>query len=118
MDYGSGYPSDPKTKQFLADVIDPVFGYSQFVRFSWSTADVILRSKACPVSWEDDDDDEESAGGAKKKNSASLKNVPSITSFFTTRTANSDPEKHSQQRQHQEQHRFFTESALRRTVNL
>uniref|UniRef100_H3AGP5 Ribonuclease n=1 Tax=Latimeria chalumnae TaxID=7897 RepID=H3AGP5_LATCH len=51
LEYGSGYPNDPKTKEWLAKYLDPVFGYPQFVRFSWSTAQTILDSKAAPVHW-------------------------------------------------------------------
>uniref|UniRef100_A0A8D2IY34 Ribonuclease n=1 Tax=Varanus komodoensis TaxID=61221 RepID=A0A8D2IY34_VARKO len=51
MDYGSGYPNDPKTKEWLTQNLDPVFGFPQFVRFSWSTAQTILESKAVPVCW-------------------------------------------------------------------
>ncbi|GCB71244.1 hypothetical protein scyTo_0008790 [Scyliorhinus torazame] len=51
MDYGSGYPNDPKTKDWLDKQLDPVFGFPQFVRFSWSTAQVILDSRAVPVHW-------------------------------------------------------------------
>ena len=42
---------DAKTKQFLTDSLDPVFGFTSLVRFSWSTADIILREKAVPVHW-------------------------------------------------------------------
>lgn len=36
-DFGSGYPSDPKCKQWLDDTLqDPVFGYTDLVRFSWA----------------------------------------------------------------------------------
>ncbi|KAL6091351.1 hypothetical protein STEG23_030272, partial [Scotinomys teguina] len=45
-DYGSGYPNDPKTKAWLRKHVDPVFGFPQFVRFSWSTAQAILEKEA------------------------------------------------------------------------
>ena len=50
-DYGSGYPSDPKTKAWLRKHVDPVFGFPQFVRFSWSTAQAILEKEAEDVIW-------------------------------------------------------------------
>ncbi|KAF4517243.1 hypothetical protein B566_EDAN011627 [Ephemera danica] len=47
--WGSGYPNDPLTKKFLSENLDSVFGFPQFVRFSWSTADKILKEKCAPV---------------------------------------------------------------------
>ncbi|XP_069460231.1 ribonuclease H2 subunit A isoform X1 [Ambystoma mexicanum] len=70
MEYGSGYPNDPKTKDWLAKVLDPVFGYPQFVRFSWSTAQTILDNRAVPVHW--DDSDEEGDKDAKKSNASMM----------------------------------------------
>ncbi|XP_046999958.1 ribonuclease H2 subunit A isoform X1 [Schistocerca americana] len=70
-EFGSGYPNDPVTKKFLVENIDPVFGFPQLVRFSWSTADKILQENAVQVEWEEEDDDAE----ADKSNT-------SITSFF------------------------------------
>lgn len=52
-DYGSGYPNDPKTKAWLRKYVEPVFGFPQFVRFSWSTAQSILEKEAEGVTWED-----------------------------------------------------------------
>lgn len=106
-DYGSGYPGDPKTKSFLSATLDPVFGFSQFVRFGWSTASVILDKRAHLVHWEDDDDDV----NENQKSKEDLKNVPSITSFFQTSrsTASSIPLATS--------HRFFTERCLKRKIN-
>ncbi|KAJ8316830.1 hypothetical protein KUTeg_004734 [Tegillarca granosa] len=49
--YGSGYPNDPATKNFMANNMDKVFGFPQFVRFSWSTAALILEKNAVHVSW-------------------------------------------------------------------
>ena len=42
---------DPATKKFLAENIDPVFGFPDFVRFSWSTAAQILERQAAEVAW-------------------------------------------------------------------
>ncbi|KAL0611059.1 Ribonuclease H2 subunit A [Plecturocebus cupreus] len=52
-DYGSGYPNDPKTKVWLKEHVEPVFGFPQFVRFSWRTAQTILEKEAKDVIWED-----------------------------------------------------------------
>ena len=35
---GSGYPGDPKTKEWLQHNKDPVFGYPNLIRFSWNTS--------------------------------------------------------------------------------
>jgi ribonuclease H2 subunit A len=37
-DFGSGYPSDPKCKAWMENnpLKDPVFGFSDIVRFSWA----------------------------------------------------------------------------------
>ena len=42
MNLGSGYPADPYTKQWLAENQDPVFGFPNFVRFSWQTVKTLL----------------------------------------------------------------------------
>lgn len=54
--FGSGYPGDPKTKAFLEDNIDPVFGYPRLVRFSWSTASNALQGKAYDMIVDDNDE--------------------------------------------------------------
>ncbi|XP_020664932.3 ribonuclease H2 subunit A isoform X1 [Pogona vitticeps] len=95
-DYGSGYPNDPKTKEWLTQCLDPVFGYPQFVRFSWSTAQIILESKAVPVRWDDTDDD------------PSQKNVPSLLSYFARKQT---PVKRPP-------HRFFYERKLETVTGL
>lgn len=43
--------SDPKTKAWLLKYLDPVFGYPQFVRFSWSTAQTLMDGKGVTVHW-------------------------------------------------------------------
>ncbi|NP_989146.1 ribonuclease H2 subunit A [Xenopus tropicalis] len=91
-EYGSGYPNDPKTKDWLSRHLDPVFGYPQFVRFSWSTTQTILGNKAAPVSWGDEDDD---SGGKSS--------TPSVLSFFSAPKDASQPQSH----------RFFQERNLK-----
>jgi len=72
--WGSGYPGDAVTKQFLRDNMDPVFGYPTMVRFSWSTADKILEDKAVKVKFEEVDDPDEDPH---------LINNPSVKQFFS-----------------------------------
>ena len=42
---------DPKTKAWLRKHVEPVFGFPQFVRFSWRTAQSILEKEAEDVIW-------------------------------------------------------------------
>lgn len=51
-DWGSGYPADPNTVAWLNKSIDPVFGFTDNVRFSWSTCTKLLESNCVPVEWE------------------------------------------------------------------
>ncbi|XP_028828210.1 ribonuclease H2 subunit A isoform X2 [Denticeps clupeoides] len=100
-DYGSGYPNDPKTKSWLLRHLDPVFGYPQFVRFSWSTAQTLLESKAVPVHWDDDEEDGDKA--------AARQNNTSMLSYFS-RGDSSGSNTHT--------HRFFTERKLQNLSSL
>jgi len=56
LSWGSGYPADPTTKKFLAENVDPIFGFPQLVRFSWSTVGLILKTKGVKVEWEEDEE--------------------------------------------------------------
>ncbi|KAG7900376.1 hypothetical protein KL935_003119 [Ogataea polymorpha] len=54
-DWGSGYPSDPRTSQWLNSNVHPVFGWNSMVRFSWQTSrDALAKSGAVPMVWEDE----------------------------------------------------------------
>ncbi|XP_049644389.1 ribonuclease H2 subunit A [Suncus etruscus] len=94
-EYGSGYPNDPKTKAWLRKHVDPVFGFPQFVRFSWSTAQSLLEKEAQSVQWEDSPAEEQ-------------KGLARITSYFGDgpRTRARLP------------HRFFQERGLEPAITL
>lgn len=81
------------TKKFIRDQIDNVFGYPSLVRFSWSTAELMLQEKAATCTFEEVDDE-----GATKK-----PNTKSISSFFTPKTDEGKPRK---------RHKFFDERFL------
>jgi len=72
-EWGSGYPGDAVTKQFLRDNVDPVFGFPTIVRFSWSTAEKILVTKGHEVEFEEVDATEDTR----------LINNPSIAEYFS-----------------------------------
>ncbi|KAK7203897.1 ribonuclease H2 subunit A [Myxozyma melibiosi] len=40
--WGSGYPGDARTVRWLKEAIDPVFGWTNVVRFSWQTTKDLL----------------------------------------------------------------------------
>ena len=67
---GSGYPSDPKTKEWLKNNYDSVFGYGRGVRFSWKTVGNIFKENGNKCEWEnyDSDEEEEKRKMEKKKN--------------------------------------------------
>ncbi|XP_065314180.1 ribonuclease H2 subunit A-like isoform X6 [Gordionus sp. m RMFG-2023] len=68
LQYGSGYPSDPLTKNYMKNNPDVVFGYPTFVRFSWSTAMNILNSHllCCKIMWEDTEEDDNNINEKKR----------------------------------------------------
>lgn len=64
--FGSGYPGDPKTKTFLAENIDQVFGFPRLVRFSWQTASNMLEGKALDIQFDEEDTAEDLKYGGIK----------------------------------------------------
>ncbi|KAJ2759261.1 hypothetical protein H4S06_002315 [Coemansia sp. BCRC 34490] len=60
--FGSGYPGDPRTVAWLKQSLDPVFGYPDIIRFSWSTCAKILDDAGAPVVWPDDQQNETAPG--------------------------------------------------------
>lgn len=60
-DFGSGYPSDPRTADWLAAHTDAVFGFPSLIRFSWSTAREKMEKACVPVAWAHEEDEDEGA---------------------------------------------------------
>ena len=44
VDFGSGYPADPKTKEFIAENFDKP-EYKKIIRFSWNTVKKLFKAK-------------------------------------------------------------------------
>ena len=45
------FDADPKTKQWIKENIDKVFGFPNLVRFSWKPCHSALDKHAHPVKW-------------------------------------------------------------------
>ncbi|XP_068236695.1 ribonuclease H2 subunit A-like isoform X1 [Palaemon carinicauda] len=100
--WGSGYPGDAVTKNFLMNSLDPVFGFPGLVRFSWSTAEKILEEKCVPVLWKDDEEEEE------KKD-----DTPSVLQFFARKQKGSTDDKPTvPPPPKKKRHHYFTERCL------
>lgn len=83
--FGSGYPGDPSTKRFIAESVDPVFGYSSLVRFSWKTAELVLEKKAIPVHWNDEEESSSTTIKTFFQKGSKEKAQPRRHPFFTDR---------------------------------
>ncbi|CXI64470.1 ribonuclease H2 subunit A, putative [Plasmodium berghei] len=64
--FGSGYPGDPVTKNFLKNNFDPIFGFPSIVRFSWSTADTMLENLGEKIEWYDEEESNNSKAMKRK----------------------------------------------------
>lgn len=97
--FGSGYPGDPKTKAFLRENIDLMFGYPRLVRFSWATSVNALNGKAFTIEF-DDSDPIEIAEKQKK----------SIKKFFK-------PSKEDEEKKPHVRHQYFQDRYLKRVTD-
>jgi hypothetical protein len=59
--FGSGYPSDQRTADWLAAHSDAVFGFPSLIRFSWAPARDHMEKHCVPVVWEHEEDDDPNA---------------------------------------------------------
>ena len=65
-EYGSGYPSDPKCKEWLENnFVHDLFGFPDFVRFSWGPAKLAVKEKGVEVKWQAEEEDDENASQMK-----------------------------------------------------
>lgn len=64
----SGYPGDAATVAWLRSNVDPIFGFPNVVRFSWSSCAELLREKCVPVVWNDRGNDDDLACEQDKEN--------------------------------------------------
>ncbi|KAK7068987.1 Ribonuclease H2 subunit A [Halocaridina rubra] len=104
--WGSGYPGDPITKNFLMNSLDRVFGFPGLVRFSWSTAEKILEEKCVPTTWKDDEEEDEK------------KNTPSVLDYFAKKQKSlSDEAVKSPPAPKRRRHHYFTERCLAPVTN-
>ncbi|TYZ58378.1 hypothetical protein PybrP1_006186 [[Pythium] brassicae (nom. inval.)] len=90
-DFGSGYPSDPRTKTWLVDNLEPLFAFPNIVRFSWGTVEPFL-AKAVKVEWPHEKELDKASAPAGTQSITSFlqapKKAPSAakrTSFFADR---------------------------------
>lgn len=70
---GSGYPSDPSTVRWLKTTMDPLFGWGQYVRYSWQTADKILNEHGHGVTWGSGEESE------ARKRKTEAKGLPEVS---------------------------------------
>jgi ribonuclease H2 subunit A len=48
---GSGYPSDPNTKEWISSHLEKTFGFPTIARFSWAPIRLAMESKGHKVEW-------------------------------------------------------------------
>lgn len=82
--------TDPLTKKFIREQIDHVFGYPSLVRFSWSTAELMLQEKAAKCTFEEIEETSKKPAGTK-----------SISTFFSPKNEKK-----------RKRHKFFEERFL------
>jgi len=86
--YGSGYPSDPKCKEWLQNnLADPLFSFPDFIRFSWGPAKKALKENGVEVKWqaEEEDEDGEDASANQTKINTFLQAVTNKSNAGTKR---------------------------------
>jgi hypothetical protein len=86
LETGSGYPGDPKTKNWLRQNTDNLFGLPSFARLSWQTAADIIEKNCLKITWEDKEEEDE------EENQKKLKKTGSKRAITETDSIGSEPE--------------------------
>lgn len=73
-EFGSGYPGDPGTKDWLEHHKHSVFGFPSLVRFSWGTCNSYFKD-GVEVLWEADVEDEDESSSKTGKRQLKLSNL-------------------------------------------
>ena len=85
QNWGSGYPSDPKTVEWMKSNTDRVFGFPDIIRFSWAPVKSLLKDypeSVAAVEWSDDEDED--------GNTKAARNNAKVTDFFQANATSVD----------------------------
>ena len=105
VEYGCGYPADPKTSQWLASEAqrDSLFAFPNFVRFSWSTARNVIDKHCVEIEWPDEAEPEKVSRKRPANNTA-------IDSFFFASSVHEEEPKRLRQ--------YFANTSLKTVTKL
>jgi ribonuclease H2 subunit A len=66
---GSGYPADERSVKYLESIFHPVLGFNDYVRYSWSTVDEMIKTKGgVDFVWHEENDQENIKGAQAMTN--------------------------------------------------
>lgn len=110
--YGSGYPSDPKCKQWMEkNLVDGVFCYPDFVRFSWAPAKKAVKERGVKVLWKAEEEDE----NGEKEDAAQMKMNMFLQSVVTK---NKNKNKSGPSKKKRRRFEYFRQARLNAVTDL
>eukprot|EP01094_Clydonella_sp_ATCC50884_P020101 TRINITY_DN4097_c0_g4_i2.p1 TRINITY_DN4097_c0_g4~~TRINITY_DN4097_c0_g4_i2.p1 ORF type:complete len:272 (-),score=72.82 TRINITY_DN4097_c0_g4_i2:29-844(-) len=110
--FGSGYPGDATTKEWLRHCIDPLFGFPDIVRFSWRTCEDLLGKRGHSITWTYFEEDEETDQRWKPNKRQKVESSPKK---LRKQAAASQPQL---TRDCTARHRFFAENGIDRVSKI
>eukprot|EP00250_Pteridium_aquilinum_P003573 c13875_g1_i1 orf=280-1128(-) len=84
-EFGSGYPADPVTKEWLQKHRNNIFGFPTLVRFSWETSKSIIAKDGIEVHWEAEQEDRDESKTKYSKTVLLESNAIGRHDFFVKR---------------------------------